>query len=70
METANINILCIDTSTSVCSVSLGQNENLVTFRESDENFDHSKMITVFINEILNESNIKKSDLHSKNISEG
>lgn len=70
MEADNIYILCIDTSTSVCSVSLGQNEHLVTFRESNENFDHSKMITVFINEILNETNIKKSDLNAIALSSG
>ncbi len=70
MEIDNINILCIDTSTSICSVSLGQNENLVTFRESYENFDHSKMITVYIREILDESNIKRSSLNAIALASG
>ncbi|MDA3852720.1 MAG: tRNA (adenosine(37)-N6)-threonylcarbamoyltransferase complex dimerization subunit type 1 TsaB [Bacteroidales bacterium] len=49
------NILCIDTSTDICSVVLGNENGLLFERESREGRDHSSKAGVFVDEILKEA---------------
>lgn len=49
------NILCIDTSTDICSVILGSEKGVLYERVSREGRDHSAKAGVFVDEILNEA---------------
>ena len=50
-------ILNIETSTEVCSVSLAENGQLLFKKESIDGMNHSRLLTVFIEEIFAENNI-------------
>lgn len=63
-------ILNIETSTEVCSVSLAENGNLVVLKESNEGFNHSKSVTVFIEEIFKGNNLKINALDAVAVSKG
>jgi len=64
------NILCIETSTEVCSVALSNDENVVSFKEDISGQNHSKLLTVFIEELLNSQGIKANELDAVAVSEG
>ncbi|TKG90100.1 tRNA (adenosine(37)-N6)-threonylcarbamoyltransferase complex dimerization subunit type 1 TsaB [Puteibacter caeruleilacunae] len=63
-------ILHIETTTEVCSVALSKGDALVALKESGEGMNHSKLLAVFVDEILNEQNIKAKDLDAIAISGG
>ena len=50
-------ILLIETSSDVCSVALADEEKIISIRESSNEKNHSALITVFIDEVLRESNV-------------
>ena len=51
-------ILNIETSTEVCSVSLAQNGNTLFKKESKEGLNHSRVLTIFIEDLFKENNIQ------------
>ncbi len=55
-------ILCLETSTAVCSVALVDNGNVVALRESLDGQNHAEKITVFIDEVMKEANVAYKDL--------
>jgi tRNA threonylcarbamoyladenosine biosynthesis protein TsaB len=63
-------ILNIETSTEVCSVSLADSGNLVVMKESSEGFNHSKSLTVFIEELFKENNLKINAIDAVAVSKG
>jgi tRNA threonylcarbamoyladenosine biosynthesis protein TsaB len=63
-------ILNIETSTEVCSVSLAENGNLLHKKESAEGMNHSRLLTVFIDELFAESNISLKKLDAVAVSKG
>ena len=63
-------ILNIETSTNVCSVSLSENESVLASKESFEDKSHSKILSVFINEILTEQKIQAKNLDAVAVSKG
>jgi len=63
-------ILSIETSTEVCSVSLSENGKVIDCREDLIGMNHSKLLTVFIQELLLVNNLKASDLDAVAVSEG
>jgi tRNA threonylcarbamoyladenosine biosynthesis protein TsaB len=63
-------ILNIETSTEVCSVSLAENGRLLYKKESIEGLNHSRVLTVFIEEIFKENNIKPETIDSVAVSKG
>lgn len=64
------NILCIETATSICSVALFCEGILATKKEDTTGNAHSKLLTVFINEILLECKIKPSEINYVAVSSG
>lgn len=64
------NFISIDTATSLCSVSVFNNEKLLATKETDKKNSHSSLITIFIKEALAEANLKVSDLNYIAISSG
>ena len=63
-------ILNIETSTEVCSVSFAQNGLTLFKKETLEGLNHSKILTVFIEELLTENNIKTKMIDAVAVSKG
>lgn len=63
-------ILHIETATNICSVALSEGEKLLTIRESDEDKSHGSLLTVFMDEVLNEASLKPGDLDAISVSKG
>ncbi len=63
-------ILCLETSGKWCSVALSNNGQLAAYRESKDEWSHSKQITLMIQAVLSESNISISELSAVAISKG
>ena len=55
-------ILCIETSTAVCSVALVENGKVIALRESLDGQNHAEKITIFIDEVMKEANVSYRDL--------
>ncbi len=65
-----INILGIETSTNHCSVALFQNGKPKAFRLLTEEGSHSKMLTLLIQEVCQESEISLQQIHAIAVSIG
>lgn len=63
-------ILNIETSTEVCSVSIAKNGITLFKKESQEGLNHSRILTVFIEEIFNENNFEAKTLNAVAVSKG
>lgn len=64
-------ILCIETATKNCSVSLGKSGNLVDLIEDKtHSYSHAEKLHVFIKEILERNNLSKSQIDAIAVSEG
>lgn len=64
-------ILAIETSTKNCSVGIFKEADLVGFKEEiSENYSHSERLTLFIEEIFKEAQIKKEQLDAVAVSQG
>jgi tRNA threonylcarbamoyladenosine biosynthesis protein TsaB len=63
-------ILNIETATTICSVALAREGQLVALKESAEKNSHSSLLAVFIDEILNQAGLAPSDLDAVAVSEG
>ncbi|RKD91858.1 tRNA (adenosine(37)-N6)-threonylcarbamoyltransferase complex dimerization subunit type 1 TsaB [Mangrovibacterium diazotrophicum] len=62
--------LLIESSTSVCSVALAKDGELVDLQESSEGQNHAKLLAEFVNEVLKRQNITSDQLSAVAISEG
>ncbi len=72
-----MNILCIETSTTVCSVCVTANENqpageagIISFREINNGYTHAENLHIFIEEILEEAGLTFSQLSAVAVSKG
>ena len=65
-----IRILCLETSTEVCSVALVEDGKVIDFLEDITGQNHSKLLTVFISQLLELNRLKASDFDAVAISEG
>ena len=63
-------ILQIDTATQVCSVALSEDEKVIGCMESQEANVHSRLLTVFIKEMLEDLGIRYSQLNAVAVSMG
>jgi tRNA threonylcarbamoyladenosine biosynthesis protein TsaB len=63
-------ILLIETATSVCSVGIAQNGELVAMRESFDSRSHAGLVSVFIAEVMEECGLKYTDLDAVAVSKG
>lgn len=63
-------ILNIETSTTVCSVNIAENGEKIIGKETMIQNAHSKVLTVFIEEILKEKNLKIKDIDAVAVSKG
>lgn len=63
-------ILNLDTSTSICSVALSDQEKLLAYRENDEGKNHASLLTRFIDEVLKESGREPGEIDAVSVSKG
>jgi len=63
-------ILCLETSTTICSVALCDKDQVITARENHIDKSHASSLTVFIDEVLKETNIRTADLEAVAVSKG
>lgn len=64
-------ILNIETATTNCSVSVSEHGKTIALKEDNGlNFSHAERLHLYIDEALNDANIKASDLHAIAVSKG
>lgn len=63
-------ILNIETATEVCSVCFAKDGEVTAIKESFEGKTHAKLLTVFIDELLQENNLKIADFDAIAVSMG
>jgi len=63
-------ILNIETATALCSAALSRNGKVISQRESTEEKSHAGSLTVFIEEILRETNTGVEDLNAIAVGKG
>ncbi len=63
-------ILHIESSTTVCSVSIAKNGELIDYKESFEGQNHAKLVGLYVEQILKANDLKANDLKAVAISEG
>ena len=63
-------ILNIESSTTVCSVSLGQDGVVLFSREVDEGYSHAENLAVFVDEVLKAKGITTRELDAVSVSRG
>ena len=63
-------ILNIETATTVCSVSISKNEELLACTEVNNGFTHAENLHLFIDSILKETGITAAQLHAIAVSKG
>jgi len=66
----NSMILCIETATKICSVSLCHNGDLIDKKESSEEKSHASLLTVFIEDILKRADTEADSLDAVAVSKG
>jgi tRNA threonylcarbamoyladenosine biosynthesis protein TsaB len=65
-----IRILCLETSTEVCSVAIVEDGKVTGFREDILGQNHSKLLTLFISQLLESNQLTASDFDAVGVSEG
>ncbi len=70
MQESSPLILNIESATDICSVSLSRGTEILSFRETEETFAHSKVLTLLIEDCLAERNIELKDLDAVAVSRG
>ena len=63
-------ILCIETSTTSCSVALAKNGKVIALRENNNGMNHSVLTAPYIDEVLKEHNITTQELDAVAVSMG
>lgn len=63
-------ILCIETSTTVCSVAICQDGKVLFLQEISNGYVHAEKLLPFISDVINESGIRKKDIQAVAVSSG
>lgn len=63
-------ILGIETATRICSVALAKGDNVIALRESSVANTHAENISVFIQQVMDESGLPFADLDAVAVSKG
>lgn len=63
-------ILNLETSTTVCSVSLSKDGQLLAVKEQNGDYSHAENLTLFIEDVIQQANIKLSDVDAIAVSKG
>lgn len=70
MSVKNTYLLHIETTTTVCSVAVSENERLLAIREINEANVHASVLTLFIEEVIADAGLTMADLAGIAVSKG
>ncbi len=62
--------IAVETATPVCSVALMKDNEVIGIKESTKKNSHSEVVTLFVQDLLDEHNMKASDLDAIAVSKG
>jgi tRNA threonylcarbamoyladenosine biosynthesis protein TsaB len=65
-----MNILCIETATTACSVCVAHEQKLLAIRETNEGYTHAENLHVFVEQVLAEAGMAMKDLGAVAVSKG
>jgi tRNA threonylcarbamoyladenosine biosynthesis protein TsaB len=65
-----VKILCLDTATEICSVCLAENGQPIAFRENTDGNQHSRILTILIEETMREAGISLREIDAVALSGG
>ena len=63
-------ILSLETSTKICSVAITDGDKLLALKEEGGAYSHSEKLTLFIQDIMAEANLKLEDMDAIAVSKG
>lgn len=63
-------ILCIESSTEICSVALAKQNQLLALKENSNGNSHAEQLMPFVDAVLSQADIKVSQINAVCISEG
>jgi len=63
-------ILCIETSTTMCSVAIGNEQGVLMHKETNNGYTHAENLHVFIDEVLTGAAISKSAIDAVCVGKG
>jgi len=63
-------ILCIETSTTVCSVAIGNENGIIAHKEVNAGFTHAENLHVFIDEVIKDSGLTRQDIDAISVGKG
>lgn len=63
-------ILNLETATTVCSVSLAKDGKLIALKEQNGDYSHAENLTLFIEDVCKQGNVKLSDVDAIAVSKG
>lgn len=63
-------ILNLETATTVCSVSIARNGVLLALKEQNGDYSHAENLTLFIEDVLQQSQVSLADLDAVAVSKG
>lgn len=63
-------LLHIESTSTVCSVAISDDTRLIAIKELNNGYTHAENMHVFIQDLLNESDIRPSELSAVSVSEG
>lgn len=63
-------ILLIETATNICSVGLAKNGQLITHKKAEKEMSHASQLTITIQTLMADSQVKMSDLEAVAVSIG
>ncbi len=63
-------ILNLDTATSVCSVALAREDQVLAQRMNTEGRNHAALLTIYIDEVMKEAGVEPTDLDAIAVSQG
>lgn len=63
-------ILNIETATTMCSVSLGKDGQLIAFKELNGDYTHAENLTLFIEDVIQQAGVQLKDIDAVAISKG
>lgn len=65
-----MNILCIETATTACSVCVANESGVLALRETNEGYTHAENLHVFVEAVLQEARLTIKDLGAVAVSKG
>lgn len=64
------NLLCIETSTTVCSVAIGNENGILAYKEVNDGYTHAENLHMFIDEVIKDSGLNRKDIDAIAVGKG